>query len=283
MQSLVTKYGTLVPQHTAEELRKRDIFPVEYHANGAPKSVPLETQTVIATPVGDIPAELVSFHGNGEINRVFPLNGKLSGYWSEADELTLAPLLTIRTPAGDITAKFISISFHKGGSLRSLTLCPGETAKVMSPLGPIEMRIGISFTLEGHLESLEPANPSSVQTLAGDVIAYDPDVIGVNGDRNSLGFDETGSVCRFTTVTTQVKVVSNDGRTTTFSPELRESYCSESEREPTPIRIIIENETMTIQRGQQIPTISIPMQDTLFFTVPLIPEFESQTKPTCCI
>ena len=86
MQTISTQYGDLIPQYTDDDLRKREILPVEYHPSGALKAVPLETQTIIATPAGDIPAELISFHENGTISRIFPLNGKLSGYWSQEDE-----------------------------------------------------------------------------------------------------------------------------------------------------------------------------------------------------
>ena len=81
---------------------------------------------------------LVSFHKNGTINRVFPLNGKLSGYWSQEDEAALAKPVTLTTPIGPVRVKVLSVSFYDDRSLRSLTLWPGETLSVPTPVGPIE-------------------------------------------------------------------------------------------------------------------------------------------------
>lgn len=50
MQTISTQYGALTPQHTDDDLRKREILPVEYHSSGTVKSIPLETQTTIRTP-----------------------------------------------------------------------------------------------------------------------------------------------------------------------------------------------------------------------------------------
>ena len=46
-------------------------------------------------------AELVTFHADGSLRRVFPLNGKLSGYWTEADEGALAKAMELSTPLGE--------------------------------------------------------------------------------------------------------------------------------------------------------------------------------------
>lgn len=270
MQPIVTKYGTLVPQHTSDDLRKRDIIPVTYHDNGTPKSVPLETQTVIPTAVGDIPAELISFHDNGEINRIFPLNGKLSGYWSEADEMELATPLTVTTPPGEITARFISLAFFDTGALRSVTLFPGDTVRIDTPLGFMETRIGISFTPDGELESLEPAKPAPVQTLLGEVMAFDPDAVGVNGDANSLVFDRSGAVSGFVTTLTQFKVVQPDGSITTFTPETRESLCGNSDEEMVPMTVRITEGLAGFQLTPEAPFTNIPINETVFLPSPFL-------------
>ena len=83
---LVTSLGRLTPQHTIDDTRRMTLPPLTFYKNGQVRSLPLETRTVIATPAGVVPAELVTFHENGTVARVFPLNGKLSGYWTEADE-----------------------------------------------------------------------------------------------------------------------------------------------------------------------------------------------------
>ncbi|QJB56778.1 hypothetical protein [Pseudodesulfovibrio sp. zrk46] len=279
MQTIVTRYGELTPQHTANTLRRKEILPVDFYKNGTIKSLPLEEQTAIETPAGNIPAELVTFHENGAINRVFPLNGKLSGYWSEADEAALATPLTIHSPVGPITARMISLGFHENGSLRSLTFWPGESVSIKTPVGFVETRIGVSFSPDGRLISLEPAKPSLIPTPAGEIMAYDIDAVGVNGDSNSLCFDEEGTVCGVTTTATRVKVVASDGSTTAYSPELRESLCSETATEPNPMRMAFEDGIMKVWQESICPPTKIEMEGSLFFAGPAAGElmaFDSQ-------
>lgn len=282
MQQIVTRYGPLIPQHTADDLRKRDIIPVEYHANGHPKSLPLETSTIIPTPAGDIPAELVSFHDNGNISRVFPLNGKLSGYWSEADERELARPLTLKTPVGIVTATVISVAFYESGMLRSITLWPGETLSIPTPIGYISTRIGFSFAPDGSLHSLEPAKPTPVETRAGEIIAYDPDAVGLNGDSNSLHFNKKGEVCRITTVTTQLRTVNQDGRTTMHNPEERESLCGDEATETIPMTISFGDMHMSVWKHPEKPPTRVAMDSAICFTSPIIPEFSTAIPALKC-
>lgn len=272
MQNITTQYGKLIPQYTTDDLRKRDLFPVEYHANGTVKAVPLETQTTIETPVGDVPAELISFHENGTINRIFPLNGKLSGYWSQEDEVGLADPLTINTPAGIVTARILSLGFFDSGALRSITLWPEETASVPTPQGLMKTRIGVSFTLDGNVNSLEPAKPTQIKTIVGEIMAFDPDAVGVNGDINSLAFNEMGEVVRVSTTLTRVTAVAPDGSTMSFSPECRDSLCSESEQEVVPMRIGINDDVVTVQTNPNRPAARIPRAGRAFFAQPFLPQ-----------
>ncbi|KAB1443165.1 hypothetical protein [Pseudodesulfovibrio senegalensis] len=271
MQPIQTKYGDLIPQHTTDDLRKKEVLPVRYHENGTPKTVPLEMQTSIPTPVGNIPAELVTFHENGTLKRVFPLNGKLSGYWGESDEAALAEPTPVQTPAGMITAKVIAISFHENEAIRSLTLWPGEVVSLVTPVGPMKARIGISFDRNGMLRSLEPASPTSVTTPIGDIMAFNSDALGVNGDMNSLVFDARGAVARVTTTLSQLSVVRPNGESDLFKPLYRESYCSETEQEPVPMIVAIGKDTITIQTHCDLPTIRIPTADHVFLSESPLP------------
>lgn len=264
MQTIQTRYGELTPQHTTDDLRKKEVLPVCYHKNGTPKSVPLEMQTSIPTPVGKIPAELVTFHANGTLNRIFPLNGKLSGYWGESDEAALAEPITVQTPAGTITAKIIALSFHDDETLRSLTFWPGEVVDVPTPAGPIKARIGLSFDRDGTLRSLEPASPTPVSTPIGDIMAFDPDAMGVNGDTNSLAFDACGAVTRITTILSRISVVRPNGQSSVYEPLSRESYCSETEQEPVPMTIGISEDAISIRTHCDTPLMRIPTADHVF-------------------
>ncbi|MBG0789694.1 MAG: hypothetical protein H0S80_04260 [Desulfovibrionaceae bacterium] len=272
MQTITTRYGELIPQHTTDDLRKRDLYPVERHPSGGIKSVPLETQTNIETPAGIVPAELVSFHENGRLNRVFPLNGKLSGYWSQEDEAGLARPVTLNTPVGILTIRILSLGFFENGALRSITFWPEDTVSVSTPVGPVETRIGISFTPDGKIRSLEPARPTPVRTVAGEITAFDPDAVGVNGDVNSLEFDEDGGIVRVATTLTRLTAVSPDGGITTFAPCLRESLCSESEQETTPMTVRFGKDAVIVQTGPNRPGERIPRAGHVFFAGPFLPQ-----------
>ncbi len=271
---LETPLGTLIPQHTTDDLRKKEVQPVTFHADGTLKALPLETQTVVTTPAGDIPAELITFHKNGNINRIFPLNGKLSGYWAQEDEKGLAKPITLETPAGSIFASLISVCFHADGSLRSLTLWPGETVKAMAPTGVVSVRTGISFSPDGTIRSLEPAAPTLITTPAGDITAYDPDAVGVNGDANSLTFHDDGTVARVTTTLTRIKTVQQDGRVITFTPEYRDSLCGDEDREIMPMRVEFEGRTARIWPLPDAAPVSMDMDQTTLFAEPYLPGFE---------
>ncbi|WP_338667798.1 hypothetical protein [Pseudodesulfovibrio methanolicus] len=272
MQTISTQYGDLIPQYTDDNLRKREILPVEYHASGTVKSVPLEKQTLFSTSAGDIPGELISFHENGTINRIFPLNGKLSGYWSQDDEAGLAKPLTLTTPIGLVRAKVLSVSFYDNRNLRSLTLWPGETLSVPTPVGPVEARIGVSFTPEGKVRSLEPAKPVTVPTRAGEMTAYDPDAVGVNGDANSLVFDEDGKVRQVITTLTKLTVVHPDGHTHCHIPETRESLCSEAEQEVVPMTVTFSEDEVSVSTDPDVAPLVLPREGHVFFAEPHLPQ-----------
>lgn len=270
MQTIQTKYGELVPQHTTDDLRKKEILPILHHDCGALRSLPLEEQTIIPTPAGDIPAELVTFHENGSLSRVFPLNGKLTGYWGQEDEAQMARPVTMHTPVGTITTRIIGIGFRDDASLRSITLWPGETVTIITPAGNIEARIGISFTPDGIVNSVEPAQPKPVKTMAGDIVAYDPDAVGVNGDANSLAFDGQGEVARVTTTLTSLRVIYPDGRKAIFSPEYRESLCGDSETEIVPMLVEFTDTSVVIRANPEAQPTVIPKEGHLFFTEPFL-------------
>lgn len=282
MDTIITQHGRFTPQHTSDDLRKREIQPVGYHECGTVKSIPLETQTTVTTPGGEMPAELVTFHENGVLNRVFPLNGRLSGYWSQEDEAGLAVPVQLNTPVGPVTAIIISVGFYDTGALRSLTLWPGETVCIETPAGVIESRIGVCFTPDGQLRSVEPARPLSIQTPAGDIKAFDPDAVGVNGDCNSLVFDRDGTVMSVTTTLTKLTAVHENGTTTSFTPQTRESLCGDSETEVVPMTLGFDPARVSIRlTPEQKPTF-VPMQGHVFFTEPYLPQLANPFAEIPC-
>ena len=265
---LESPLGRLMPQFTADDVRRKVVQPITFHPNGMLCAVPLEQQTVVPTPLGPMPAELVTLHEDGSLNRVFPLNGHLSGYWSQEDEGGLTTPLRLDTPVGIVEARIIGASFYPGGGVRSITLWPGDSVRVTTPVGVLETRIGIAFREDGSLRSVEPACPQRIETPVGEINAFDPDAIGLNGDVNSLGFDSCGGVRAVTTVLTAVAVAAADGVTYVFAPGSRESLCGDADMDPVPMRLAFTRHSVTLCRDEEEPTMSFPLVGSRFSTAP---------------
>ncbi|MDR0320926.1 MAG: hypothetical protein LBI28_05435 [Treponema sp.] len=190
---LVTHVGELVPSYT-ETNRRKNKYSVEFYKDGMIKAIALNEVQEIQTPIGEFPAELVTFFETGELNRFFPLDGKISGMWSEQEEKALTIPLSFDLPFCSFTAIISGIAFYKSGNIRSITLFPGETVRIATKYGEISTRNGFSLYESGKLESLEPATPTFIKTSTGVLNAFDPDAVGINADVNSLVFDEAGEV-----------------------------------------------------------------------------------------
>lgn len=234
---LSTPYGELVPQYEAEDMGRRQLKPFYFYKNGAIKSVPLQTQTLIRTPVGGIPAELVTFYESGNIKRVFPLDGKLSGFWTAKNEFALTEEMTVESPVGSLRAKFIAIQFYESGALKSLTLWPGEFLTLMTPAGQIRVRTGIAFYENGAIRSLEPAGVVQVETPVGTMTAYDNDPQGVHGDLNSLQFSPDGTVMALKTIAEEITVTDQLGNAHRFAPTLKENPCGVERKVVVPMKV----------------------------------------------
>jgi hypothetical protein len=214
---LVTHAGELVPAYT-ETHRRKVKYSVAFHQSGMVRAVALEAQQEIQTPVGECPAELVTFFETGELKRFFPLDGKIGGLWSEEEEKALAIPLTFDLPFATFSAVISGVCFYQSGQLRSITLFPGERLTARTACGEVGVRGGFSLYESGELESLEPSEPTSVQTPVGTIIAFDPNAVGVNADSNSLVFDRSGQVTALTTVHNRVAAQTARGRFLTFAP-----------------------------------------------------------------
>jgi hypothetical protein len=190
---LVTHVGELVPFYT-ETHRRKNKYSVEFYKDGMVKAIALNDVQEIQTPIGEFPAELVTFFETGELKRFFPLDGKIGGMWSEQEEKKLAIPLSFDLPFTSFTAIISGMAFYKNGNIRSITLFPGETVRIATKYGEIVTRNGFSLYESGNLESLEPAVPTVIKTPTGKIDAFDPDAVGVSADVNSLVFDEEGEV-----------------------------------------------------------------------------------------
>jgi hypothetical protein len=215
---LVTHAGELVPAYT-ETHRRKNKYSVEFYKNGMVKAIALEEIQDIQTPIGEFPAERVTFFETGELKRFFPLDGKISGLWTEEEEKKLAIPLSFDLPFASFAAIIGGIAFYLSGNIRSVTLFPGETVQVSTGYGVIPARNGFSlYDGSGNLESLEPAGPAAVKTPIGTLTAFDPNAIGVNADVNSLIFDDSGRILSLITVNDRITARTEDGRTAEFIP-----------------------------------------------------------------
>ncbi|WP_320172106.1 hypothetical protein [Maridesulfovibrio sp.] len=269
---LSTEAGELVPQYSTDDLRRKTVQAIHFHENGNVRSLSLEEKTPVFTPAGIIPAEMITFYKSGHVKRVFPLNGKLSGYWAQEDEEALATPIALDTPAGPISVKLISICFYESGDLRSVTLWPGEIVTVGTPAGSLKVRTGMSFRQDGSLISVEPAVPVQVKTPAGTVTCYDPDAVGIHGDTNSLVFDCSGNVTRLVTTLTSITATHYSGRKAAFIPESRDSLCGDGDKEMVPMLVSFEAGGMTIQSNPKIAGVYIDFDEYEVRTDPFLPQ-----------
>lgn len=207
-------YGKIIPQYTAGsygERQKKYRDAISFYDNGQIKSVALEKQVIIETPQGPCPAELLTFYRNGKLKRIFPLNGRIDGFWSEEEEGKMSTPITIKTSFGEITTKIIGMFFYPSGALKSVTLWPGEHVYIETPRKRMMVRNGFSLYENGRIKSVEPAGPTIVPTLIGELLAYDKDALGINADENSLRFSENGRIIGLKSSFSGIKV-NKEGR-----------------------------------------------------------------------
>lgn len=189
-----TPHGWLNPHYDPEDVRRSSGKSFSLYPNGMWRSLELQNQTMISTPLGDLPAEWLAWHGNGALKRILLRKGKLSGYWTEQDERNLASQITIALHGQEVSAKVQGLRFYPSGALESVTFWPGEALRLITPLGAMPVRHGCAFYESGAMRSLEPARPVQAPTPIGQVSAYDPAASAICGDINSLSFFENGSV-----------------------------------------------------------------------------------------
>ena len=238
--SLTTPYGTLVPQYEAEDMGRRAVKPMYFYKDGALKSIALQSQTMLETPVGSIPAELVTFHKNGNIKRIFPLDGKLSGFWSWKNEFALATTLSFHSPLGTLAAKVIGLQFYESGALKSITLWPGQTLTIETPMGAVTVRKGLAFYESGAIRSFEPLKKLEILTPIGLISSYDNEPNGIHGDINSVQLAEDGSIEALSTVDHAIHVSASGGTTELFHPGVKNNVCGDERKVSIPMKVRFE-------------------------------------------
>lgn len=244
---ILTHVGDLIPCYGEDTPRRKYKAAVTFHKNGMIKAVSLETQQEITTPIGEFPAELVTFYDTGELKRVFPLDGKISGFWAEEDERALNMPFRFEFDFASFSAHLIGICFFRGGDIRSITLFPNEIISVSVPgLGNMKVKSGFSLFEGGKLNSLEPAVPVPVKTPIGTITAYDAMEEGLNADSNSLRLDEEGRIAGIITSSDEITVCDQTGAMHVFAPGEIQSPIDPDDKITVPLKIDFDYQKSTV-------------------------------------
>ena len=245
-----TVCGTLIPKYTDEQVRQKYISSVSFYEDGSIKRLALETQTMIETPIGSYPAECVIFYPNGALKHFFPLNGKLSGYWTIEDETAFSEELQFHLSVGAFKVRIIGVTFYESGALKSFTLWSGEEIVINTNVGLFPVQIGFALYESGEIKSLEPAYPIPIVTPLGNVTVYDEHAIGIESDDNSLKFDQLGNIIGFTSSYCSIAVFCEDGSKKVIAPSFAPSMTDDDAMEKIPLTVRIIGDKVVIDNGE---------------------------------
>lgn len=210
---------TYIPRYMLDDERKKEFPSIKLYKNGKIKSLDLENKVKISVLAGDFNVEKVVFYESGELKRLFPLNGKISGYWSENDEYNISELYEFKFEFAKFKAKIISLQLFKDGNIKSITLWPKEKIKIKYKDKMIDVRTGFSTYEDGSLKTCEPNTPFTVSTPIGNIEAYDVNSISIHGENNSLKFNKDGSISELTTSSNIIKIIDKKGKAIIYSPK----------------------------------------------------------------
>jgi len=268
---LNTSIGILTPRYEDFTGRRKNIKCLSFHPSGDIKSIDLQEQTAIPTPLGDIEAELVTFYENGSLKRIFQLNGAINGMWLETDESELAKKIPFTMLDTKFNLMVNSIFFYLDGNVKSVSLFPGETASVPTIFGIIQTRIGFSFSNDGRLLSLEPEIPYAIETPIGILHAYDSSVMGIHADSNSLVFDSLkNEISELVTSTDIIKLTAQSGRIHYLAPSFVQSSTSIEGTELIPLKIRFNRETITFTGLDEFTIKKSDIADVKLSSIPLV-------------
>lgn len=238
---IVTAYGKLVPQYEEDHVRRKYTSSVSFYENGNIKSISLNNQTKITTSLGVFSAEKLTFYDDESLKRLFPINGKLTGYWTEDNEYTLARDYHLKFDFGEINCKIMSFKFYKSQKIKSMTLWPKEEVLVQLKSGPMKVRTGIALYETEEIKSCEPAEATPVDTPIGTIIAYDSHAIGIHGDSNSMQFYQDGTLKAVVTSTDKIEIYDENHNKITYSPQETVSAFNPNRRDVIPLQLVFDS------------------------------------------
>lgn len=250
-----TRYGAMAPRYSEPDERSKDLHSISFYPDGTVRSISLDNQVRLDTPIGPFPAELVAFYPDGTLEGVFPLNGRISFAWTEADEERLAAAHRFDFGFGSITARVVGVRFYPTAELKSVLLWPGETVRLNTPAGIFPARAGIRLHPDGSLASFEPAVPITLRTPVGLVRAYDVDALTVQGDQNSVRFDPDGRLVQFST--SGDVIIAGPGKRRTRISSLTRLALATDVPAKLPLVIKLGLDTVTVDNGEQSEEFSL--------------------------
>lgn len=277
--------GTFVPQYEDqyddERRRKQLTKSLTFYEDGTISSMVLQDVARVKTSIGHLPAEMVSFHENGAVKRIFPTYGTISAFWTEVDERRMSPDLSLDLPTGIYNGKAINLTFYPTGQFKSITLWPGTFLTVPTPLGDVQTRIGLCLYEDGSIKSIEPNSVVNVPTTLGTIPAFDPNALGMDGGTNSLVFGRDGSVESLFTSTIQVSVTSQEGTEIVHAPAVRLGHFADV-MVADPMKISFSDGHVRFgARGKAAPSTEYRMADCTFSIDPLDASVSEDSCDAC--
>jgi len=239
-----TSVGTLIPRFTLDEDGRKKESPVKFYRTGELKSLPLEDATEIQTSVGVIKTELAIFYKSGALYRTFPLNGQVTGFWTEANEYEYAETVEIPTSVGTLKVKPIYLQFYETGELESVLFWPKERVTITTSAGETLIRKGICFHKNGAVKGFEPAKKTTIESPIGTLTVFDPDPNGMLAEDHSVKFKEDGTVLSAITSSNQITATEEGAEDLLFSPKTVMSYCNEDAFFISPLKIYFGDDAL---------------------------------------
>lgn len=236
----------LVPLYGFIDERRKEFPPIKVFRNGNIKSISLNDLTSIKTNIGTFEVEKVTFYESGEINRLFLLDGKLSGYWSEEDEYKLAKTYKFDFKFSSFVGKPICLHFYETKQLQSITLWPKEKIQIYVGEYNFTGRIGVSLYKSGKIRSCEPFRAININTPIGKIEAYDVNALGIHGDTNSLNFYEDGRIKSLITSTNTITINTPQGDKIFHSPKKIRLYSNSEVLDIITLKIEFTNDKVII-------------------------------------
>ncbi|MDR2456506.1 MAG: hypothetical protein LBE49_07945 [Deltaproteobacteria bacterium] len=244
-----TALGELTPNYEFDQARKKYAPSVTFYESGAIKTLRLAEKTIVPTPLGPLPAEKLAFYESGALKRLFPVDGRLSGFWSLNDEKQFNQPIALKLKFASARLYLSVLSFYPSGQLRSACLWPNESLLLPLPGSGQRVPVGAGFSLypDGALETLEPAWPALVPTPAGPLLAHDPEATGLTADRNSLALSPSGQVISLKTLVI-VQGFSEKGPVT-ISPRTLPHPLSDSKKFHRPLTLSFSPQGLSVSRS----------------------------------